>query len=108
MKASREEVFDVLSAERDYQQMLRSIADGTPIKTEEYKSIEQLLLYMEDYLQEARHIISRTWGTEGDQKALHAVRKITALGVAAMEMHGALRRVCVTPHPEIGVQGDCP
>lgn len=108
MKSTREEVFDVLSAERDYQQFLRNAADGTPPTTEEYKSIEQLLLYMADYLQEASHSISRTWGPTGDQKALHAVRKVTALGVAMMEIHGAVRRVCITPHPEIGVQGDCP
>jgi hypothetical protein len=49
-------------------------------------------MYVEDYVSEAKHILSREPIQAARQKAIHIMRKVTALGVAAMEQHGAPRR----------------
>lgn len=93
--ATREEVYSALDSERDYQEMRRhrdgsttvggdgSVHDHTP---------EEFLIYMQDYLNEALHTASRTWGPTCKPKVMEIVRKVTALGVACMEANGAPRR----------------
>lgn len=46
---------------------------------------EEWLTYMRDYVDEATHILSREPFETGRLKAMGIIRKITALGVAAME-----------------------
>lgn len=50
------------------------------------------LLFMQDYLEEARHQISRGADPAASLAALNTIRKITAMGVACMEDHGAPKR----------------
>lgn len=87
---SRAEVFDAINSERAYQRS-RAIQSGKP--DEAPHSIEEFALYMEDYLREAITQLARTWTPTGQvPAALDTIRKVTALGVACMEQHGAPRR----------------
>ena len=79
----RIDIFDVISNERDYQDL-----KWTPDKHGNHE-VEAYLLYMEHYLSEARKSVSTTDGTEG---ALDSMRKVVALGVACFEKHGVPER----------------
>ena len=89
MKVSRSEVYAALESERIYQDKR-----WTPETTASggQHSLEDWLVYMEDYLAEMKHILSREAIQTTYPKALHILRKVTAMGVAAMEQHGAPRR----------------
>lgn len=87
---SRQEVYEVLDGERDYQEM-RIKRDGSTADNGVHTP-EEYLLYMEDYLTEAKHVASRVWGAECHPAILEIVRKVTALGVACMEQNGAPAR----------------
>jgi hypothetical protein len=85
----RKAVYDAIDGERAYQD-----ARWTPETTSSggQHSLEEWIVYMEDYLAEAKHFLSReSWNT-GYPKALNTMRKVTAMGVAAMEQHGAPQR----------------
>ena len=84
---SRADVYRAIDSERDYQEMRVRRDQGNP-----FHSTEEFLLYMEDYLVEARKVASRTWGPEAKPAILEVIRKVTALGVACMEHHGAPQR----------------
>lgn len=83
----RSDVYAALDSERAYQEKCVQNSDGNP-----FHSVEDFILFMEDYLHEARHIASRTWGPAAKPKTLEVLRKVTALGVACMELHGAPQR----------------
>lgn len=89
---SRAEVYAAIDSERAYQHSRAVAADGTD-NGEHRHTTEEFLLYMEDYLNEARRQASRHWtpGGVGDANspALHTLRKVVALGVACMEQNGA-------------------
>lgn len=85
--ASRSEVFAALNSERAYQDMRKKRDQG-----QTFHSAEEFILYMEHYLHLAREVASTTWGPEAKPKTMEVVRKVTALGVAAMEQHGAPQR----------------
>lgn len=87
--SSRTEVYAALDSERDYQDSLVAANHGDPAPR---KSIEEFAVYIDDYLRELKTQISRTWGPGAYAQALHTLRKITALGVAAMEVNGAVKR----------------
>jgi hypothetical protein len=82
MTASRREVYNAIDGERDYQE-LRWIR---PLHTH---SVTEYLVYIEHYLNKAKLAVSTQ---DGEQGALDDLRKITALGVAAMEENGAKER----------------
>lgn len=89
--ATRQEVYSVLDGERAYQLSLaQKVGDATEYKHE----LESFTVYMQDYLNELTHSLSRNWRPEGipTTNELNILRKITALGLAAMEQHGAPRR----------------
>lgn len=88
--STREEVYSALDGERAYQESL--VEKTGPTADNGKHSPEEFLLYMQDYLTEATHVASRTWGAECHPKVLAIVRKVTALGVACMEANGAPRR----------------
>lgn len=90
MKATRQEVYAAIDSERVYQ-LKRALESG---KTDEAPhTAEEFALYMLDYLNEAIHQMARTWTPDGKvPAALDTIRKVTALGVACMEQHGAPRR----------------
>lgn len=83
----RADVYSVIDGERAYQDSLSSTSE-----TDGHHTVPEFILYMEDYIAEARSVASRTWGPEAKIKALDIVRKVTALGVACMEQNGIVRR----------------
>ena len=84
---SRSEVYVAIDSEREYQESRVQKDSGHPDH-----SVEEFVLYMEYYLQETRRIASTTWGPSAKPATLEFVRKVTALGVACMEKHGAPHR----------------
>lgn len=86
----RYEVYEALDSERAYQDAKGVANGGEPHRHE----LESFVLYLDDYLTELKHQLSRVWCSDGmpPTEALHTLRKVTALGVAAMEQHGALHR----------------
>lgn len=85
--ARRSEVYAALDSERAYQDMRQKRDQGQP-----FHSLEEFILYMDVYLADAKKIAATTWGPDALPKTLDFVRKVTALGVAAMEQHGAPQR----------------
>ena len=84
---AREEVYRAIDGERDYQDSLAPTSE-----TEGTHSVAEYILYLEDYIAEARSIASRTWGPEATTKCLDVIRKVTALGVVCMEQNGVVER----------------
>lgn len=86
-KATRRSVFDAIISEREYQQD-KFGGDGP-------RNVGDFILYMEDYLTEARRQATRDPASQGatvSPDTLDTLRKVVALGVACMEQHGAPQR----------------
>lgn len=84
---NRAYVYDVIDGERDYQDDQQGNAkrhEGQPAMTP-----GEYLLCMEKCLSDAR---DAWYQPDGGKKCLVFVRKVTALGVACMELHGAPAR----------------
>jgi hypothetical protein len=82
--ATRQEVYEALDTEREYQERRWGGEDQN-----RKHEVASWILYMQEYLTEAIHTASRS----GDETlALDSIRKVTALGVACMEVHGAPHR----------------
>lgn len=79
----REDVYKLIDGERDYQD--RKWNPNTTISEGRHNQPEEWIVYMEDYLAEAKHILSREAGQTAIPKAMDIIRKVTALGVRAME-----------------------
>jgi len=78
----REDVYKLIDGEREYQDSrwnAETTASGGLHAPEEW------IVYMEDYLNEAKHILSRENVQTAYPKAMEIIRKVTAMGVAAME-----------------------
>lgn len=88
--STRQEVYAAVDSERDYQDS-RIKNDGSTAPDGKH-SPEEYLVYMQDYLNEALHTASRVWGPKARPAIMEIVRKVTALGVAAMEANGAPQR----------------
>lgn len=90
-KVSRQQVYDALSGERIYQ--------NEKWGQERAHTVTEFLVYMRDYVEEALHVVSREPDAVAEEKALHSIRKVAALGVACMEAHGAPERehACLAP-----------
>lgn len=87
MNVIRESVYAALDSEREYQDAKGVANGGEPHRHE----LESFVLYMDDYMTELKHQLSRQWTDTGrvHPSCLDTLRKVTALGVAAMEQHGA-------------------
>lgn len=88
---TRQEAFDLLSTERDYQNKLwvgHDGASGTHAHTP-----DEWVLYMQDYLNEAQHIASREGDNDYQTRVMAILRKVGAMAVAAMEQNGCPPRV---------------
>ncbi len=79
----REDVFKEVDRERKYQTVLWEGKEH---------SIEEFMLYMEDYLNEAKHIQCRLADATSKPLTLAGLRKVVALGVACLEIHGCPSR----------------
>ena len=79
----REDVYKLIDGERDYQDERWSY--GTTETGGVHTSSNDWLVYMHDYIQEAMHYNSRNGDPQAKDFAMENIRKITAMGVAAME-----------------------
>jgi hypothetical protein len=79
----RTEVYKLIDGEREYQNE-RWKEDKMPSGTHVHTP-EEWIVYMEDYLAEAKHILSRNEAPGCYVAAMAILRKVTAMGVAAME-----------------------
>ena len=79
----RKEVYKLIDGERDYQES-RWNADSTETAGNHARP-EEWLIYMQDYLTEAIHLASRISEPESTKLVMANIRKITSMGVAAME-----------------------
>ena len=86
----RQQVYSAIDTERAYQDKL--IVQTYGDLNAHNHSLEEFIMYMEVLLADAKKILSTVWGPKAQEQALPIVRKVTALGVAAMEEHGAPRR----------------
>jgi hypothetical protein len=79
----REDVYKLIDGERDYQEKKwngeSTETAGNHVRPEEW------LVYMQDYLTEAIHLATRTAEPESSKLVMDNIRKITAIGVSAME-----------------------
>ena len=79
----REDVYKLIDGERDYQD--EKWNTDTTMSGGHHYTPEEWITYMEDYLAEAKHFLSREKHETAYPKAMANIRKVTALGVAAME-----------------------
>ena len=89
MKATRQEVYSLIDEERDYQDQKWNPQFTW---TGGQHSVSEWILYIEDYVQEARNILARNPDPQATYKALDILRKIAAMSVAAMEQNGIVKR----------------
>lgn len=86
MKATRQEAFDAINGERDYQESLwpREVVHGTEL------SVGDFILLVEEYAAKARLAWSKQKYPETE--ALDNIRKIAGIAVRGMETHGVVLR----------------
>ena len=87
--ATREEVYKAIDSERAYQE---SRWNATTTVSENIHSFEDWIMYMEDYLAEAKHLLARNPRQVADPECCHIMRKVLAMGVNSLEQHGAPHR----------------
>jgi hypothetical protein len=85
----RKEVYRNIDIEREYQDSRWDLRDKFKSATDNDKSIAEWILYMEHHLNKAKQNIYSLNSTE----ALGEIRKVTALGVRTMEVHGCPERI---------------
>lgn len=83
---TRAQVYTAIDTERAYQDRRRN---GETTTTGGGHSLEEWFMYMEDYIAEAKHILSRQARQDADPLALDIMRKVAGMAVCAMEQHGA-------------------
>jgi hypothetical protein len=82
----RNDVYKIIDGERKYQDARWNSSTTT---SEGFHSLEEWFVYIEDYVTEAKHILSRNARQESDPLARSIMRKVAAMAVCAMEQHGA-------------------
>lgn len=85
MAATRKDVYAALDGEREYQNENTTSSAGR-------HSVGEFVVFMDNYLHEAKAQLSRMAEPAATEAALHTIRKITAMGVACMEQNGAPMR----------------
>ena len=78
------EVYKVVESEVQYQSENWDLND--------VQSLEQWLVYMETYINEAKVALTKDCGDEAENNAVEAVRKVAALAVAALDQFEATPR----------------
>lgn len=87
--SNREEVYKAIDGEREYQS---KVWNENTTTTSGIHSVTEFILYMQDYLTEAQHVVTRNTEPHASDSALHIIRKVTAMGVACMEQNGVMSR----------------
>lgn len=94
---NRQEVYALIDGERAYQDIRWNVATtasgGVHTPTE-------WLVFIEDYLVQAKHIITRESEPQASLRVMDIMRKIGGMAVCAMEQNGAPPRVMPTPKEE--------
>lgn len=80
---SRQSVYMLIDGERNYQDA------KWPLHLHSY---EEWLVYIEDYVHEAKHLLARNDSDDVQEKVGAGMRKIAAMAVCAMEQRGAPAR----------------
>lgn len=80
-----EEVTSAVKSEREYQ-------DKRWPKLQHGHELAAYVLFMEDYMSELRYLLSRHDTEAIKEQALNVMRKVVALGFAALEDHGVNER----------------
>jgi hypothetical protein len=86
---TRAEVYAAIDSERNYQ---KSRWNERTTTSKGFHSFSEWFAYMEDYIAEAKHLLARTPAQDAEIPVQHIMRKVTTMGVAAMEDHGAPTR----------------
>lgn len=87
--STRQEVYAAIDSERAYQQ---SRWNETTTTSKGIHSFSEWIAYMEDYLLEAKHLLARTAEQNSHKSVSDIMRKVTTMGVAALEDKGVDRR----------------
>lgn len=89
-----EKVFEIIKDERAFQRRRWGIVNEEGIEREPAREVGDFIVFMEKYLQDAR-----TQYTEkpSDTPALEELRKVIALGVQCLQLHGCPARVINIP-----------
>ncbi len=87
-----DDVCAAIAVERDYQRERWGFRQLDGSFVEATHSVEEFIVYMDSYLSEAKHQISRE---PGNQSALDTLRKVVCLGIACFEQHGVPQREMV-------------
>ncbi|HNC56691.1 MAG TPA: hypothetical protein PLP33_14690 [Leptospiraceae bacterium] len=87
----RKEVYKLIDGERNYQETLWSVIGETG-NIPSAHSFAEWLVFIEDYVNEAKHLLTRESFVSANPKVGDIMRKVAALAVAALEEHGAEAR----------------
>jgi hypothetical protein len=87
---NREEVYKAIDSERNYQDKIWNEHTTT---SDGFHSFEEWFTYIEDYIAEAKHVLSRNAKQDADLIASDIMRKVGGMAVCAMEQHGVNPRV---------------
>ena len=85
----RIEVYEILDGERQYQDLRWTEGNRENGIPDEEKSVAEWISYMEYHLNKAKNKVYHL----NKEEALAEIRKVTALGVRAMEIHGCPKRI---------------
>lgn len=100
----RQEVYQVIDSERDYQEYLIKKNNW-----DEDKSVGAFLTILRGYLRKAEDAWLSESDKEEDRPSLAQIRKIAAVAVATIEQHGAPKRITQlsTEVQKIKTPSDC-
>jgi len=83
----REEVYNVINHERNYQDSF--VKENEYNEGQSFESVSAEMVMMKTYLDKAFHEWTHN---KGEEKALHELRKVVALGVRCFENNGVPKR----------------
>lgn len=89
LNTKRAKVYLAIQGERDYQDSLGP--DRVSVPRHKHEICEEIVM-MRQYLNKAEQEWTSNPGKIGDEKTLHQIRKVTAMGVRCLENHGAPER----------------
>lgn len=88
-RLTRDQVYALINGERDYQDRKWNADTCTSAGVH---TPTEWLVFIEDYLLEAKHVVSREADQSCHDKVMANIRKIGAMCVACMEQNGAPAR----------------
>lgn len=89
-KLTRLEVYDIIDSEIIYANLKWD--KNVTISENKHATFEEWFMYIEDYINEAKHILSRKPKQIADKEASDIMRKVAALSIRAIEQLGASKR----------------